>query len=254
MATMQGITGKLSGKMGAAVFRIRKGDQIVTQYNPVVSNPNTAGQQEKRAAFKLMSQLGAVMAPAFGALDKPAAGSKGAGTARNRFFQLNYPKIEVEKNQEGVIAKIPMEEIKLTDSFREYGYINSFGNMDPATDQGSITTEIVLATGSRVKKGKVALVGYGSMAVATTPTLIQVVDVPVVGESITYTFENLDPGKYTVLTYGLIPTGEGASRLDLDNIHTPDDEDFIAQVDLTAAVRDGLIAETMTIGANVTLV
>lgn len=247
MATMQGITGKLSGKMGAAVFRIRKGDQIVTQYNPVVSNPNTAGQQEKRAAFKLMSQLGAVMAPAFGALDKPAAGSKGAGTARNRFFQLNYPKIEVEKNQDGVIAKVPLEDIKLTDSFRE------FGTMTLSPGAGTVSVDIEMAAGGRVKTGKVALVGYGSMSVVKTPTLIQVVDVPIDGNVISYSFENLEPGDYTVLAYGLIPLEQGAGRIDLDNIHTPDDEDFIAQVDLSAAVRDGLIAETMTIGANTTV-
>lgn len=241
---MQGITGKLSGKMGAAVFRIRKGDQIVTQYNPVVSNPNTAGQQEKRAAFKLMSQLGAVMAPAFGALDKPASGSKGAGTARNRFFQLNYPQIEVEKTQEGAIAKVPMEQIKLTDSFREMGSILA------ASRQGEINVTISLAAGSRVKTGKVALVGYGSMSVVKSPILIQVVDVPASNGTIEYTFNDIEPGDYTVLAYGLVPTGEGASKIDLDNIHTPDDENFIAQVDLSNAVREGLIAETMTIGAN----
>lgn len=242
---MQGITGKLSGKMGAAVFRIRKGDQIVTQYNPVVSNPNTAGQQEKRAAFKLMSQLGAVMAPAFGALDKPAAGSKGAGTARNRFFQLNYPKIEVDKDKEGVIAKIPMNEVKLTDSFREYG------SMEVQSGTNSVMVDITMAAGNRVKTGKVALVGYGSMSVVKSPTLIQVVDVPVDETVISYEFSDLEPGNYTVLSYGLIPLEQGASRIDLDNIHTPNDENFIAQVDLSAAVRDGLIAETMTIGANV---
>lgn len=244
---MQGITGKLSGKMGAAVFRIRKGDQIVTQYNPVVSNPNTAGQQEKRAAFKLMSQLGAVMAPAFGALDKPAAGSKGAGTPRNRFFQLNYGKVQIVKDQEGVLAKIPMQDVKLTDSFREFGEISA------ASSNGVVAVTIELAPGSRVKSGKVVLVGYGTMSVTKSPSLIQVVDVPAVDGTIEYSFENLDPGNYTILAYGLIPTGAGASRIDLDNIHTPDDEGFIAQVDLAAAVRDGLIAETMTIGENTTL-
>lgn len=106
MAKMQGITGKLSGRMGSAVFRVRRGTQVVAQYNPVVDNPNTRSQQEGRGKFKLTSQLGAVFAPVLGMQ------RSGAVTARNKFTQLNYGLIDIAND----MAQIALADIKLTDS------------------------------------------------------------------------------------------------------------------------------------------
>lgn len=103
---MQGITGKLSGRMGSAVFRVRRGTQVVAQYNPVVDNPNTRSQQEGRGKFKLTSQLGAVFAPVLGMQ------RSGAVTARNKFTRLNYGLIDIANN----MAEIALADIKLTDS------------------------------------------------------------------------------------------------------------------------------------------
>ena len=52
---LNGIVGKGTGKLGASVFAISGGEQIVRQYNPVVSNPNTDAQVAQRAKLKLMS-------------------------------------------------------------------------------------------------------------------------------------------------------------------------------------------------------
>lgn len=78
-----GFVGKGTGKLGASVFAISGGEQIVRQYNPVVSNPNTEAQIAQRAKLKLMSQIGAVLAPALG------FAKMGLVSARNQFISKN---------------------------------------------------------------------------------------------------------------------------------------------------------------------
>ena len=54
---------KGKGKLGNIVCSTIAGETIARDYNPEVSNPNTESQVEQRAKFKLMSQLGSIMAP-----------------------------------------------------------------------------------------------------------------------------------------------------------------------------------------------
>lgn len=247
MATMQGITGKLSGKMGSAVFRVREGAQIVSQYNPIVKNPNTAGQQTTRAKFKLMSQLAAVMAPAMGSfIIKTRKEKSGRPSQRNMFTSINFPLISVSEESTGVTAKIPMENLKLTSSTRYLGELTLEHGV-------GILTAAVNSIGAGVTSVRMVLVSYPTANGVKTPTVRAIVDVPVADSSASYNFEDMPSGDYTVLTYGIIPTSEAAERISIDSIHTPADEDFIGAVQLDAMVSDGLIQETMTIGANETL-
>lgn len=80
---LNGIVGKGSGKLGASVFAISGGEQIVRQYNPQVSNPNTDAQVAQRAKLKLMSQLAAALSSAL------AFKKKGLVSARNQFVSKN---------------------------------------------------------------------------------------------------------------------------------------------------------------------
>lgn len=247
MARMQGITGKLSGKMGAAVFRVREGQQVVTQYNPIVKNPNTAGQQAQRAKFKLMSQLAAIMAPGFGTMGVTERPARGKGTARNGFVQKNFALAETETEGETVTAKIPMEQLQLTDSFR---YLP---NPTVTVTAGKINVEM-LSIPTEVTTVRIVLVSYsGGAGQDRQANIRQIVDVPVEDTEMNYTFNAFAAGNYTVLAYGLIPSESAKSSIDLDNIHTPADEDFISAVQLDAMVADGLMAETKTVGANVTV-
>jgi hypothetical protein len=242
---MQGITGKLSGKMGAAVFRVREGQQVVTQYNPIVKNPNTAGQQAQRAKFKLMSQLAAIMAPGFGTMGVTERPARGKGTARNGFVQKNFALAETETVNDTVTAKIPMEQLQLTDSFR---YLP---NPTVTVSAGRINVEM-LSIPTAVTTVRIVLVGYsGGAGQDRQANIRQIVDVPVSDTELDYTFNAFSAGNYTVLAYGLIPSESAKSSIDLDNIHTPADEDFISAVQLDAMVADGLMAETKTVGANV---
>ena len=243
---MQGITGKLSGKMGSAVFRVRSGQQVVAQYNPIVKNPNTAGQQSSRAAFKLMSQLAAVMEKGMGSFIIKTKAEKGKPSKRNAFFEKNYGLITTADTAQGVVASIPMEQLQLTNSFREFGSLEA----SPGTD--NIVVEMTAADGN-TKGGKIVLVGYGSMSVTKSPRIIKTFDFDFTDGQATIEFNDLEPGEYTVLSYGYIASDELLAKTSLDNLHTPVGTPFIGQINLEQALADGSVVCTMTIGSNVTI-
>lgn len=108
MAKMSGITGKLQGKYGNAVFRVRRGVQVMAQYNPVVDNPNTDKQVSARSRWKLISQLAAIYAEII------AIPREGSVTARNLFTQINYKLTSFANNK----AQISLPHVQLTKSAR----------------------------------------------------------------------------------------------------------------------------------------
>lgn len=246
MAIIQGITGKLSGKLGSAVFRVREGAQVVAQYNPIVKNPNSAGQQGTRAVFKLMSQLAAVMAPGFGTMGVTKRGGHGTPSKRNVFFKLNYGLATTADTAQGVVASVPMEKIQLTNSFREFGSIAASASGD------SITIDMVSAD-NKTKSGKIALVGFGTMGVTKSPRIVGMKEFSFEEGEASVGFADLDPGEYTVLAYGYIPSDELLAKISLDNLHTPNDAPFTGQINLEQALADGSVVCTMTKGANVTI-
>lgn len=246
MAIMQGITGKLSGKMGSAVFRVREGAQVVAQYNPVVKNPNTEGQQSSRAAFKLMSQLAAVMAPGFGTMGTTKRGGHGTPSKRNEFFKLNYGLVTTADTAQGVVASVPMEKLQLTNSFRE------FGTLAASVEDGTITVDMTAADGN-TKGGKIALVGFGTMGPTKSPRIIKMQTFDFSNGSATVDFDYMEAGQYTVLVYGYIASDELLAKVSLDNLHTPNDAPFTGQVNLEQALADGSVVCTMTEGFNVTV-
>lgn len=111
MAKMYGFSGKVSGKKGDTVFSVRKGEQVLRQYNPIVANPATMPQVNARARMKLSSQLAAVLANVI------AIRPEGAKSARNLFTQVNYPAITAQDGE----AEIKLEDIQLTKSNRSFG-------------------------------------------------------------------------------------------------------------------------------------
>lgn len=104
MAKIYGLFGAMTGKVADAVMCVRNGEQIVRKYQPIVTNPNTAGQIEARAKLKLMSQLSAVMAPYI------AIRKEGAVSTRNLFVKANYPLATYSSNE----AEIPLRSVTLT--------------------------------------------------------------------------------------------------------------------------------------------
>ena len=239
MARLEGITGGLSGKMGSAVFRQSGGKTIASQYQPIVKNPNTLDQQNTRAAFKLMSQLAAIMKDGFGTMGVNERPARGRMSQRNAFFKLNYSLIEVTEENSQVTAKIPMEQLKLTSSFRFMPALELSG------DSNGIEVQFTDTVPTEVSAIRFVTVGYnGNVA-----SVIDIRDVP--RTQFTNIIIPATSGKYTILAYGLIPSESASSSVNLDNIHTPSDEDFISAVELNTMVAAGTMAETMTVGENI---
>ena len=105
---LQGMAGKGSGKLGAHVYAISGGEQIVRQYNGEVSNPSTGAQVETRSKFKLLSQLAAAMAPVI------AIKKQGLVSGRNQFMQIN----KASAQYVGSDASINLNKVQITKSAR----------------------------------------------------------------------------------------------------------------------------------------
>lgn len=255
MANIVGITGGMSGKMGSAIFRQRNGKTIVSQYQPVVKNPNTEGQQEQRASFKLMSQLAAIMEPAL--VGFSMSGKRGSVlTQRNAFVKTNFPLVSVATIDGSTEASIPMEALQLTGSSEALGSLSLQPNQ--VVSGIDVTVEIPQRyTSEGGKKTKIVLVGFGTMGTVDRPArarVVEIVDVPL-SEGTTnvfsHTFSTLQPGKYTVLAYGMFETSKGATRVDYDNIHTPLEDGYISRVVIDEYIADGSMMLTETLGGNI---
>lgn len=112
MARIFGLSGRITGRKGDAVFSVRKGEQIVRQYNPMVLNPNTEKQTVQRSKMKLSSQLGAIFANII------AIPSEGAKTPRNIFTKTNFALITRDNTQEGIVVVADLPKLQLTKSGR----------------------------------------------------------------------------------------------------------------------------------------
>ncbi len=243
MATIQGIAGGLSGKMGNVVFRQRRGQTVASQYQPVVANPHTEGQNAARAKFKLMSQLAAIMERGIGTMGVTERAARGKETPRNRFFQLNYPLVVTRENQNEVEAKIPMEQLQLTSSFRAFS--TEITQEEP---QPNIIAGKFLGIANEIKMVRLVVVHYtNSVPAQAFVSEVQLLDVED-GQAQYHIERPSNTGaEVTLLAYGLIPS-ESEGNITIDNIHTVDRS--TSQVVLNKLVRDGMLTETKTVGVK----
>lgn len=133
---LNGIIGKGTGKLGSSVFAISGGEQVVREYNPVVSNPNTDAQVAQRAKLKLMSQLGAALAPALG------FAKKGLVSARNQFVSKNIGLCTYENDKAGV----DLTNIQLTPSSVAFNALNV------TSSEGHISVALATAGAADIKR------------------------------------------------------------------------------------------------------
>lgn len=256
MGKIQGIVGCISGKMGNAVFRQRNGETVISQYQPIVKNPNTLAQQNARAAFKLATQLSAIMAPAIGTMgtiNRPARQK----TARNSFVSRNYPLISTTSDPtsaDKVTATIAMEKVQLTDSMKQFGSISATARQN----QIGGTIEGLPSLGLNNMSAKVVLVGYEQLENGGRRAYVHsMIDVPKntqsVTPSFTFNFSSLpSSADFTILAFGMIELTTGKAKVDYNNIHTPSDDNFISSVVIDQSLSEGSMEVTNTIGINVT--
>lgn len=112
---LAGIVGTGSGKLGSSVFATVSGQQIVRQYQPVVSNPATEAQTAQRAKMKLMSQLGAAMAPVI------VMKKDGLVSARNKYIKRNIQNASVLQGT----ASVDVPSLQITDGVGNVGEVTS---------------------------------------------------------------------------------------------------------------------------------
>lgn len=103
------MAGKGTGRVGSMVYAIRKGEQIVRQYNPNVANPNTRPQVEQRAKFKLLSQLTAAIGNNGMLFNNIPAGL----SMRNEFTRRNMGLVTVAPGSD--VATVDVSALELTD-------------------------------------------------------------------------------------------------------------------------------------------
>ena len=244
MAKLQGIVGGLSGKLGNAVFRQRYGQTVASQYQPIVANPNTKAQSDNRTAFKLISQLAAVLAPAI------AIARTGAVSSRNGFTSVNYPLLETATVDGVDVAMIDIKSLQLTKSAREIRTPLTNVSYDPA--DRSVTAQIAANQNNPHDRLVVVIVsGYGSLSVNDRPARLRGQGVINKGSA----SANIQVGpvnsqaeeKLYALVYG-VDESAAAGKQKYNNMGTADDAAVLAS-QLRAGTATAV--ETMTEGYDV---
>lgn len=146
---------KGKGKLGNIVLSTVAGETIARDYNPDVANPNTAAQVEQRAKFKLMSQLGSVVAPVI-AIPKDGLVSK-----RNQFVKENFGLTSYASD----IASVNLNQIQLTKSNKTFAGIKvsrGTGNaitVELQADSSESVSKVVYVMLQKQSDGSLMLVG-----------------------------------------------------------------------------------------------
>lgn len=224
-----GFVGKGTGKLGASVFAISGGEQIVRQYNPVVSNPNTEAQIAQRAKLKLMSQLGAALAPALG------FAKQGLVSARNQFVSKN---IGLATYAEGT-AKVTLPELQLTPSN------TSFPELGAPTGQGGVMNVFLAGAAPSTIKRVVYAVFHIDDEGNLEYVASKVVDEAGEGRTFPTTFNNI-VGATVVYAYGVKDTTLAAT-IRYENL-VADDQSEIATLGVIELFRTAGYELTKSVG------
>ena len=235
---LQGFVGKGTGKLGASVFTVRKGVQIVREYTDKVSNPNTLAQVGQRAKFKLLSQLGAVVA-GYGMFFRNL---KPGESMRNAFMRANMGAVTL--SPAGDVALLNVSEVELTD-----------GNTVAPTASFNRTTGIMTVDLSSSAMSDIVGVGY---AVITLPDVGRVTGYSARVEkasaettiSATILAAPARMSKTNGLVWG-VRIADAAARANYEAIAASETNDVVA-LEFERMQREGLIEPTQTIMANPT--
>lgn len=235
---LQGFVGKGTGKLGASVWAVRKGVQIVREYTDKVTNPNTPAQVGQRAKFKLLTQLGAVVAG-----DGMFFRSLNAGESmRNAFMRANMGAVELGPT--GDVALLNVSEVVLTD-----------GHTTAPAATFNRTTGALSVDVSAAAMADIMGIGY---AVITLPDVGRVIGYSARAEkgegetAITATIvaPSALMNKTNVLVWGY-RFADAAARAKYEAIAAAETADVVA-LEFDRMLREGLIEPTQTIMANPT--
>lgn len=235
---LQGIIGKGTGKLGASVFVVRKGVQIVREYTNRVTNPNTPAQVGQRAKFKLLTQLSAIVAG-----DGILFRNLNAGVSmRNAFMRANMGAVTLAPT--GDVALLDVSAVTLTDG-RTTAPLAAFNRTN-----GTLTVDVsesamadIMGVGYAVitmpRTG--GIIGYSARAqkAASATTITATITAPSTLMSVT-----------NVLVWGYRFV-DAAARARYESI-VAGGEANVVELEFDRMVREGLLEPTQTVVANPT--
>lgn len=235
---LQGFVGKGTGKLGASVWTVRKGVQVVREYTDKVTNPNTPAQVGQRAKFKLLTQLSAVVAGAGMFFRNLNAGE----SMRNAFMRANMGAVTLSPT--GDVALLNVSEVVLTD-----------GHTTAPAATFNRTTGALSVDVSAAAMSDIMGIGY---AVITLPDVGRVIGYSTRAEkgegqtAITATIvaPSALMNKTNVLVWGYRFADE-AARAKYESIAAAETANVVS-LEFDRMLREGLIEPTQTIMANPT--
>lgn len=220
------------------VYAVRKGEQIVRQYNPMVANPNTPAQVGQRAKFKLLTQLSAVVDGDGMFFRNLKAGE----SMRNAFMRANMGAVTLSPT--GDVALLNVSAVALTDG-RTTAPSATFNRTS-----GALTVDV-----SASAMADIMGIGY---AVITLPGTGRVIGysnrTEKAAEATSITATIIAPpalmNKTSVLVWGYRFADE-AARAKYETIAASETADVVS-LEFERMLRDGLIEPTQTVVANPT--
>lgn len=235
---LQGFVGKGSGRLGASVFTVRKGEQIVRQYTDKVSNPNTPAQIEQRAKFKLLTQLSAVIAGAGIYFRNLNVGE----SMRNAFMRANMGAVGFSQTHQEALLNVSA--VTLTD-----------GHKTAPSATFNRTTGVLTVDVSDTAMSDIMGIGY---AVITNPSegrIIGYSDRAEKAEAATsITADIVFPAalmnRTNVLIWGY-RFADADARARYENIAATETADVVS-LEFDRMLREGVIEPTQTVLANPT--
>lgn len=209
---LNGLLGKGSGKLGSSVFAIAGGEQVVREYNPNVSNPNTAAQVDQRAKFKLMSQIAADTASVI------VMSKDGLVSARNKFIKKNIGNVAATDG----VAQVDYVALQLTESNAAFPALT--GSID-----GSGNLNVELAEMPAADVAKVVYVAFAKDSENQLSLIDSViVDRDGATNNFAYTFANASKA-YVVYAYGIKQSA-------IDSNPSYDDYEIVGATDMARLV------------------
>lgn len=226
---LAGFVGKGTGRLGSSVFVVRKGEQIVRQYQPIVDNPKTVAQVQQRAMMKLASQLSAVLG--FHLAPMKVSAIKGQ-SARNVFVKSLFTDGAMSFSADK--ASADLSKLKLTSSVIDGMNVVSGGitvgglslqvSVRPFADfkQNSTLNAVVLR--SNASTG-VEVIGYGTANVSTSEvnTTIDVATSvnPTAGDVVMLYIARVEPSKLPTVYRNMYAGSNAAAMLDVIQREVP---------------------------------
>ena len=217
MAKLFGLSGRVTGRKGDTVFSVRKGEQIIRQYNPMVLNPNTEAQTVQRAKMKLASQLGSVFANII------AIPSEGAKTSRNIFTTQNFGLITRSSDPDVIKVDVDLSKIQLTKSGRAMAPIAAARTVNEGKIFANVTRNVSTLY-DRVVYAMLAVQANGSMRVLKSQVIREA------GTLGNFPVSFTDPGVNVVIyAYGIKDLKSSAATT-FDNTQYEDGSDIASLI------------------------